>query len=432
MESYKYYAGLTSQVGFCATPLRLDPFNKCQYGCGYCYASTRQGFGRSQEFKVSAPESLAKRLKRVKEGKVSSALDELISKNVPFQLGGMSDPFMRMENKLSVTLSYLEILKEYNYPYIISTKSNLVAEPRYLEIVSNSNCYVRFSITVIDDKNRKLVDKGCPSVDKISAAAKVLAERGIPTSFRFQPIIPGFEYCFEQLLDIAVNSGVKHISAEYLKVPLDANVKFSRELKNVLGGNPIQFYKEHGAKKFGREYNLPLSYRGSHLAKMSREARQYGLTFGFADNDLLVHSDGKACCGASDLYLKDSNFFEANITWLAKRKNYGEKIFFSDYLEGWIPKKAISTYLNSKSRINIMDSDVPEWLHYLKAMWKGELGIYSPNYFDGIETTEDFDEQGLPIYVRAESNFEKIYSKKIANNTFNFEAQLSIPSVSIL
>lgn len=408
MKPYKYYAGLTSQVGFCATPLRLDSYNRCQFSCEYCFASTRQGYGRNERLKIGNPASLQNRLSRVFEGRVSSALDELISHRVPFQLGGMSDPFSKLESVKRVTLEYLKILKEYDYPVIVSTKSAKIVDREYLDIIAESNIYVRFSTTIVDPKLQTKIDKGCPPLEEIAVAAKELHRQGIPVCFRFQPIIPGYEHHFKYYLSVAYESNVKHISAEFLKCPIDANIKFGKSLKGILNGNPIQRYKDLGALKQGREYILPITYRAPVLAAMAKEARGKGMTFGFADNDLLLHSDGNACCAASNLYLRDSNYFTANIVSLAKERSIGERLCFSDFLSGWVPTRAISTYLNSKARIAVSDSTKPEWLSYLKEMWVGKLGVFSPDYFDGIEMTSELDEHGLPVFIKSHSKIVEL------------------------
>lgn len=408
MKPYKYYAGLTSQVGFCATPLRLDSYNRCQFSCEYCFASTRQGYGRNERLQIGNPTSLLNRLSRVFEGKISSALDELISHRVPFQLGGMADPFSRIETDKRVTLEYLKILKEYDYPVIVSTKSTKIVDREYLDVITESNIYVRFSITVVDPKLQAKIDRGCPPLEEIAVAAKELHTQGIPVCFRFQPIIPGHEQYFKDYLAVAYESNVKHISAEFLKCPIDANKKFGKSLKVILDDNPIQRYKDLGALKQGREYILPITYRAPVLAAMAKETRGKGITFGFADNDLLLHSDGNACCAASNLYLRDSNYFTANIVSLAKEKSIGERLYFSDFLAGWVPTRAISTYLNSKSRIAVSDSTQPEWLSYLQEMWVGKLGVFSPNYFDGIEITNEHDEHGLPVFIKTHSKIAEL------------------------
>lgn len=403
---YKYSASITSQLAFCATPLRLDSYNHCQFSCGYCFARTRAGYGRDEKLQIANPESLRKRLERVSNGIIRSALDEFILMRVPFQMGGMSDPFSPIEIKERRTLQYIRILNEHNYPFIVSTKSCLPATIEYADALSDSNGYVRFSTTVVDEQIRASIDKGCSPIQDIANAAERLSSLNIPVSFRLQPIIPGSEEGFDRLLSLARDTGVKHISAEYLKVPLEGNVNFSPALSELLDGQPVSKYISLGARKHGSEYILPLFYRSAHLIHMRNQTKLAGLTFGFADNELLLHSDGKSCCSASDLYLKDASFFSANIVSLAKKKAIGELVTFEELLGEWMPQHSISTYLNSKSRIEKTDVESVKWIAYLRAIWCGEHGLYSPVYFDGIVDTGKKDCAGLPIYMRTLSEFE--------------------------
>jgi DNA repair photolyase len=404
-DVYRYSTALTSQLPFCATPLRLDTYNNCGYGCAYCFAKTRQGFGREQPLKVANPEILKKRLKRVVKGEIASALDEFILRRIPFQLGGMSDPFSNIEAKTGVTLEYIKVLNEFNYPFIISTKGTLLSSGKYLEVIKHSNCYIRFSTTIINEGYRSSVDKKCPPLKDIISCAGLLSSYDLPVSLRFQPIIPGHELSSFDLLDEASKNGVKHISAEYLKVPMDANLKFGSSLKRILSNNPVQHYRSLGAIKSGREFSLPLIVRQYWLIRMFEYARALGLSFGFADNDILHYSDGNSCCGAADIYLKDANFFRGNVLGAIKNKNDNDLILFDELLSHWIPNKKISSYLNSKARISIGNHDIPEWIGYLMKIWSGDLGVFKPSFFNGISNTLTLDEFGLPIYKKIKTEF---------------------------
>ncbi len=416
MESYKHYIGITSQIPFCSTPLRLDTYNQCQFSCGYCYASTRQGYGRQSALKAISPKALEDRFKRIEKGIIQSAADEFIKRKIPFQIGGMSDPFILREELVESTKNILKLLSKNNYPYIISTKSDLLSRDDYLEIIKSSNAYIRFSTTVVNEKYRGHIDRGCPDIVDLYRACEKLSSAGVPVAFRFQPIIPGYESAASKMIKNSHDSGAKHITAEYLKVPLDADRMFSNSLQKILGAKPIEMYKKMKAKIQGREYVLPLSYRAPNLIEMHRNVKNLGMTFGFADNDLLLHSDGDSCCGAANLYLKNANFFNANIVGIAKKKKLGQKIKYSDIKNQWVPYSQISPYLNSTARLPSRDKSKPDWPIYLKEMWLSQQGIYTPDYFDGIRSLTEIDEHGLPIYQRATSGFEKILRVGKAHN----------------
>ncbi|MFC4259073.1 hypothetical protein ACFOZ5_08540 [Marinobacter lacisalsi] len=327
----------------------------------------------------------------------------------------MSDPFIEKEKERGVTLEYLKILNEYSYPVIISTKSDQIIQKDYLDVLSGANVYVRFSTTIVSSSLREKIDRGCPPLGDVGFAASVLAKRDIPVCFRFQPIVPGHEQSFDEVFDVAKKANVKHISAEYLKCPIDANRNFGNSLVSYLGGNPIGYYKKLGAEKHGREYVLPLEYRAPWLLEFASKAKDNRITFGFADNDLLLHSDGQSCCSASDLYLKQANFFTANIVSLAKSKQYGDLIYFSDYLSRWLPESSVSTYLNSTARLKSPNFKENQWLQYLREMWLGRYGVFSPDFFDSIEKTNMTDVNGLPVYVKRKSGFVKSLETNASN-----------------
>lgn len=404
---YKHALSLTSQLYFCSIPVRLDSYNNCSFSCGYCFARTRQGFGRTKQLKLASASALDVRLRRIEQGYSGSALDDFLRERIPIQLGGMSDPFSYSESKKRISLDIIKILAKYKYPYVISTKGVILAEDEYLCILKQSNVYVRFSVTVISSQLRQDIDRNCPELVQLYAAAKTLSNSGIATSFRFQPIFPDHENCSYSIVEAAKQIGVKHISAEYLKVPIDANKMFSPSVKRALGGNPIQKYVKMGAKLIGREYILPVSYRARHLLRLRNHVKKAGMTFGFADNDLLLHSDGKSCCSASDLYLKNIGTFASNIVSIAKNKRVGETISLDDFKNKWFPNHSISPYLNSTSRIRLRNRENPDWPEYFKKIWKGTHSVYHPAFFVGIKKSNSKDRNGNFLYKRILTSFDK-------------------------
>src|SRR5581483_852296 len=143
-KSYKYALGLTSQLYFCSIPLRLDSYNNCAYSCGYCFARTRQGFGRTKTLKFANPDALDKRLEDVTRGLCNSAVVDFLRQRIPIQLGGMSDPFSEAERRHGTSLEVMRVLARHKYPYVISTKGTVLGDQDYVNVLLDSNVYVRF------------------------------------------------------------------------------------------------------------------------------------------------------------------------------------------------------------------------------------------------------------------------------------------------
>ena len=138
MNGYKHFASVSSQVYFCSSPIRLDSYNRCQFGCTYCFSRNRSTDTSAPGLKVANTVAFEHRLARVfYHGQIRSALDEFIQARVPIQLGGVQDPFSGLEFKHRVSLELLQVLRRYNYPTIISTKSTLVTQEPYFSVLKS-------------------------------------------------------------------------------------------------------------------------------------------------------------------------------------------------------------------------------------------------------------------------------------------------------
>ncbi len=379
---YKHFLSVSSQIAFCSAPVRLDSYNSCQFSCGYCYARARTGSGRDAKLASANAASLRARLNRVSNGIISSALDEFLERRIPIQFGGMSDPLMPLEAKNRATLDIMHILKDANYPYLLSTKGSLLFEQLYIDALSDANTLVRVSFAGCSDELRNRVDRGTLNYDTFLMYVDRLRDKNIKVGLRLQPLVPGQEqHAVDMLLRLPAGS-VDHISVEYLKVPVSADRKFGTALLQYFGGSVISWYRANNASLVGNEYVLPADYRKPHLKLLREVCHSRGITFGYADNDLLMMSDGVGCCSGSDIYLRDSNIFQANTLGILRNniaKSRNILTFNTD--EIWHPKGNIAQYLNSKTRIHGVDGQLKDWPSYMTASWEGTWGQYSPSYF---------------------------------------------------
>jgi DNA repair photolyase len=397
---YKYYIGLTSQISFCQVPFRLDIFNQCSFSCSYCFAKARGGHRGTRKLQVARPENLSARFERIKDSRISSSVDEFLARRIPIQLGGMTDPFSSFEQETSATLNALQVLARENYPTLISTKSTIPARQNYLEELSVGNFMVRFSISIIHPSLRNTIERGIPSPAELFGAVETLSAAGVSCAIRFQPVIPGHEQHAFKLVERARNSGARHITIEYLKLPVDDLNSHICKLENGKGKKLIDLYRFSGAIRQGRELVLPPTYKIGFLSEIGKFARELGLSVGFGDNEFLAYSDGRSCCNGADLYLSDMNLFEANPASLIRRKKKGESIQFSEFASEWIPTSSVNTYLNSRVRAKPKRGR-PEWYAYLEEHWK--IGsIYSPDFFHGVRFFGSHDDAGMPIFVRVQ------------------------------
>lgn len=256
-------------------------------------------------------------------------------------------------------------------------------------------------MSVISEDARGQVESGTPSTKEVFASALALAQAGVPTAIRFQPIFPGHEKSAGRLIEQAYDCGVRHISAEYLKLPVERHDRSTRRLSAVWNEDGRQLYAQLKARRVGREFVLPVEYKLPRLLELRETVRSFGLTFGFGDNEFIPYSDGLSCCSGSDLYLSECNLFEANSAHLIARKSKSERMYLSELLASWLPSYSVTPHLNSNDAVSNAGGR-NDWIEYVTRDWQGDKRVYGPEYFHGIAFTGDFDQLGHKIYMKTE------------------------------
>ncbi|RYZ79238.1 MAG: hypothetical protein EOP04_28155, partial [Proteobacteria bacterium] len=168
-----------SSCSKCHYAFEIDAYGRgCFHNCVYCYAKdqlTVHGFwNRPQPFPVDLAE-VRKIFYTVFETDKKSKWRDVMTKKVPLRIGSMSDSFMWMDTKYGVTQELLKILNFYRYPYIIFTRSDLVAHDDYASLLQSGLCSVQFSISGNNKKLTRIMEPGAPSYEKRLVALKKLA-----------------------------------------------------------------------------------------------------------------------------------------------------------------------------------------------------------------------------------------------------------------
>ncbi|MBN8540744.1 MAG: hypothetical protein J0L82_10195 [Deltaproteobacteria bacterium] len=178
----------------CHYAFELDSYGRgCIHNCAYCYAKdqlTSHGiWNRPMPFPVDLSE-IRKIMYTIFETDKPSKWREVMGKRVPLRIGSMSDSFMHVDKKYGVTKELLKILSFYEYPHIIFTRSDLVADDEYLKIMKPRLVSIQMSMSGNDERITRLVEPGAPSVTRRLAALNKAAEAGFWTTVRLNPFFP--------------------------------------------------------------------------------------------------------------------------------------------------------------------------------------------------------------------------------------------------
>jgi len=398
--TYKHSVSVSGQVFFCAAPIRVDSYDGCQFGCLYCFSRKRARRWAGKGVHEANPEAFKARLKRVAEGNYASALDEFLSVRVPIQLGGLHDPFTPREKHRGVTLQMLRILCEATYPTLISTKGDLVADSEYASILREMNAVVRFSAAGVAEKFRAGIDRRCSSFQRTLEKIESLNALGIKTTLRIQPVIPGFEEDAIRMLREAALAGARQVSFEYLKLPKESLRTEVRLMSNVIGFDVLEWMKSLGLAEVGWDYGLSPKAKREFIRTARRQCHAHGILFGAGDTEFIPWSDGDGCCGSSSHDLTGATQFQANYVGAIKGslKSSTREVRFQAIEQVWSPTHSVSSYLDSRSRNRANGDKSSDWIRLVAARWNGNLGPYSPSFFDGVTWGGQLDAMGFRIY----------------------------------
>lgn len=180
----------------CHYAFEIDSYGRgCFHDCVYCYAkdqlSTHGYWNRPQPFPVNLAE-VRKVFYTVFETDRKSRWRDIMEKRVPIRVGSMSDSFMWLDTKYGVTKELLKIFDFYKYPYIIFTRSDLVAHDDYISLLNRDLCSVQFSIAGNNNKFIRVIEPGAPSYKRRLMALEKLNKHGFWTTVRINPLFPKY------------------------------------------------------------------------------------------------------------------------------------------------------------------------------------------------------------------------------------------------
>ncbi len=181
----------------------VNCYRGCVHACTYCFARQYHeylGYGAGTDFetkivvKINAPEILRNELKRTRQ-KIN---------HLDFSFA--TDPYLPLEASYELTRKCLQVCREFRVPIAIITKSPLIT--RDLDILTDLDCTVFFSIPFLTTEKSKPFELYTPIPDVRFRAMKTLTDAGIKVGIGIAPIILGYnESEIPKLLEKARENG---------------------------------------------------------------------------------------------------------------------------------------------------------------------------------------------------------------------------------
>ena len=203
-EFNSFYKNVGGNEGSkCHYTERLDTYGcGCQHDCSYCYAKSLlsfRGLWNNEEPSVANIHKIENKLKKIPKGAI-------------LRLGDMTDCFQPCEIKNRVTYETIKLLNKYGIGYLIVTKSHLVANDEYMEIMDKSLAHIQITVTTLDDEKSLTYEKASVPSKRI-AAIKKLQDAGFDVAIRLSPLMEEFMN-IDKLNTLGINKAI----VEFLRV----------------------------------------------------------------------------------------------------------------------------------------------------------------------------------------------------------------------
>ena len=346
---------------------------------------------------------LTNAFRQIDRGHTASTIRQFLVRRVPIHFGGMSDPFQPRERRDRVSLSFMGELQNRNYPTVISTKSAMVSESPYSDLLASGwHVVIQFSLTSTEDARAVQLEPHATPPSLILKSMERLANRGIRVAARWQPYIETLAETPEAYVRRIADAGAFHLSLEHLKVPLEDSGWASTRTGLSMPALKRD-YRDRGALRDGREYVLPSIQKRSTILQVRSLAHRYHMTFGAADNDFQFLSDGEACCSGVDQFEGFHHVFKHHIALAVKRGALNGIIKLGNIDKEWCPESSIDRYLNSRSRIGSRDATGGTIRNHVAARWENVASAGNPSRYFGVTDTGRRDGGANRIF-RMDSN----------------------------
>lgn len=317
----------------CHYPLRLDTYSGCMHNCVYCYAKNLlKEIGYWDVIRKTDIRIVEREIEKYMNDETKGDISEAIKKKVPFRLGGLTDCFQHIEKKERITRQVIELLNTYEYPYLIVTKSPLVA--KYADIIEKNLAVIQITITTLDTNIAKKLETFAPSPIKRLEALKELNDYGYFTTARFSPLIPHINMNeVEKLMENFSEAGTHHVLVEFFR----GTKKMINAVEKSTGINVGEDFVKNGYY-----YRFNLNKKLKIYKKLKEIANSFGLKFSICqDGDPVPFylNDTLNCCGTDAL----SNFkgVEKVASMVYKEAKKKGRVTLKDMEKYWTPVPSV-------------------------------------------------------------------------------------------
>jgi DNA repair photolyase len=252
----------------------INPYKGCEHGCIYCFARPTHAYlglspGADFESRLFAKPNAAELLAR--ELAAPGYVPKVIA------MGTNTDPYQPIERQLKITRSILEVLRDFNHPVGIVTKSPLIL--RDIDILApmaeQGLARAAISVTTLDRKLARAMEPRAATPQRRLDAISGLHHAGIPVGVMFAPVIPALnDEELENILHAALDAGAGSAGYVLLRLPLEIKDLFREWLEEKEPGRARHVMslirQMRGGKDYDSQWHTRMKGTGPYAEMIAR------------------------------------------------------------------------------------------------------------------------------------------------------------------
>lgn len=250
----------------------MNIYRGCTHGCIYCDSRSKcyqiNHHFEDIEVKSNAPILLEDALRRKR-------------KKCMIGTGGMSDPYIHLEDRLGNTRKCIELIESYGFGLAIQTKSARILRDLELlkKINDNTKCVVQITLTTYDEDLCKIIEPNVSTTKERFGVLKIMRDNGIPTVVWLDPILPFINDTEENIrgiLDYCIEAKVHGIICFGMGLTLREGNReyFYKKLDEHFPGLKARYIKT-----YGNSYEVGSPNNNKLMAIFKHECSSHGILY---------------------------------------------------------------------------------------------------------------------------------------------------------
>jgi DNA repair photolyase len=234
-EEINSFLEISVRAAACPMPFNMDIWDGliCPYNCIYCFANSFRASlytaffdnSKTMGLRHCNPDYYIKELDKMGKYRTMSldqkrglmGINKAFALDIPVRMGIRFEDFLRNEGRHGVSLRMLDYLRSIEYPVMINTKSDLVAQDDYIKAMADNKAKAAVHITMItsNEEISKKLEPGAPTYARRLEAVRKLNDAGVLAIPRIEPflyLLTDDPDDVEKYIQDILDAGARHIT----------------------------------------------------------------------------------------------------------------------------------------------------------------------------------------------------------------------------